>query len=159
MFILHPFCFLSLEYHQGLIYVHLSVPLVFHHWDNFLGSIKAHSFFPFVTNHWDMIVWFLMVWTPSRFYGSLFFLPLVCHLWDDILGSIKGHSFFPSVCYLDHAPYTILGSIIVYSSSLLFHIIATPSRFYLSSFICSTRFLSLGQLSRFNLSSFLFFHL
>ena len=58
----------------------------FHHWDRFLGSIEAHSFFPLITSHWEMIIWFLIVWTPSRFYGSFFFLPLFSHIGADIIG-------------------------------------------------------------------------
>ena len=61
--------------------------------------------------------------------------------------------FVPLVSHCLHA---ILGSIYVNSSSLFFPIIGTSSRFYISSFFCSTRFSSLGQLSRFYRSSFHF---
>ena len=100
MFIPHPFWFLLIEHDQRFI----QIPLVFHEWENILGSIYGHSFFPFVTNHWDMNIWFLIVWIESRFNGSLFYLPLVSHLWDDIVGSVSGDSFFPLVCHHWDAP-------------------------------------------------------
>ena len=145
---------------------------MFHHWDNFLGSIQAHSFFPFETNHRDMILWFLIVWTPSRFYGSLFCPHLVSVLWDEIVGSKVIHSFLwfviigtpsrPCLSLLllffliSHYLDTILGSIYIYSTSLLFPIIRMRSRFYLSSFVCSAYFSSLGQHYGFYLRSFIF---
>ena len=119
MFILHPFCFLSLEHHLGFIKVYLSIPLVFHHWDSFLGSIYPHSFFPFVTNHCDMILWFRIVLTPSRFDGCLFFLNFVSHFWTTS---------------------EVLSKVI--HSLLWFVIMGTPPRRYLSLIVCSFNFSS-----------------
>ena len=92
----------------------------------------ADSFFPFVTNHWDTIHWFLTVWSPSRFDGSLFFLPLVSHLCDDFVASFCGHSFFNLVCHYWDA----------------------PRRPYLSLIVCSFNFSSFRRHPRFCLCLF-----
>ena len=69
---------------------------------------------------------FVIIGSPPRPYLSLIVFPLISNRLD-----------------------TILGSTYVYTSSILFPMIGTPSRFNPFSFVFSTRFSSLGQLCRF----------